>query len=111
MTRFRTTRALLDTCGRFGVSPTNLTDHFHLVFEMPEEILQLTQPFRHTLNTPASQALREVAELNSFFASHTLEGARHIGWDRLFHMASSPRYAWNKGGRLYSQPSMPATNF
>ena len=102
----------LDTCRKFGVSPTNLTDHFHLVFEMPDEILQLTQPFRHTPNTPASQALRaEVAELNTFFANHTLEGARHIGWVRMFHMARSRAYAWNKGERVYSQPTMPATNY
>ena len=112
MTRFRATRSLLDACGRFGVSPTNVVDHFHLVFEMPDEILQLTQPFRHTPNTPASQALRdEVDELNAFFERHALEGAKHIGWVRKFHMAYLMPYAWNKGGRLYSQPSMPATNY
>ena len=112
MTPFRTTRALLDTCGKFGVSPVNVIDHFHIPFEMPPEILQLTQPSRSTPDTPASRALRdEVAELNAFFAKQTLEGAKHIGWVRKFHMAYSLPYAWNKGGRLYSQPSMPAANY
>jgi hypothetical protein len=112
MTRFRATRVLLDACGKFGVYPANVTDHFHLVFEMPEEMLQLTKPWRHPPNTPASQALRQqVAELNAFFARHTLEGAKHIGWVRMFHMAYSRSYAWDKGGRLYSHPPMPATNY
>ena len=112
MTRFRATRALLDACGEFGISPANLTDHFNLVFEMPDEILQLTRPSRPSPDTPASRTLRqEVAELNAFFAKHTLEGAKHIVWVRKFHMSDRLPYAWDKGGRLYLQPSMPATNY
>jgi len=82
MTRFRATSALLEICERQGVHPEDVTDHFHLEFEMPDEILQLTKPARPTPNTPASLKLRdEVAELNAFFADHSLEGAnvQHVG--------------------------------
>ena len=53
----------------------------------------------------------EIAELNAHFATHELEGARHIGWVRKFHGASPDKYMLNRGGRLYSQPPMPATNY
>jgi len=63
-------------------------------------------------NTAEARNLRnEVAELNAHFATHKLEGARHIGWVRKFHGASSDQYKLNRGGRLYSQPPMPATNY
>ncbi len=54
---------------------------------------------------------KEIAELNAHFATHELEGARHIGWVRKFHGASPDKYMLNRGGRLYSQPPMPATNY
>jgi hypothetical protein len=96
MTRFRATPALLKISEQHGVYPPDVTDHFHLEFEMPDDILQLTKPARPTPNTPASVGLREeVAELNAFFADHSLEGAnvQHIGWVRKFHMAHSLPYA------------------
>jgi hypothetical protein len=112
LSRFRATQSLLAICKRHGIAPAAVTEHFHLEFEMPSEILQLTQPNVQTPNTPTSQRLRDdVAELNAFFAMHTLTGARHIGWVRKYHMAYTSPYAWNKGGRLYSQPSMPALNY
>jgi hypothetical protein len=65
-----------------------------------------------TRNTAEARNLRkEVAELNAHFAAHKLEGARHIGWVRKFHGVSSDKYMLNRGGRLYSQPPMPATNY
>ena len=65
-----------------------------------------------TRNTAEARNLRkEVAELNTHFATHKLEGARHIGWVRKFHGVSSDKYMLNRGGRLYSQPPMPATNY
>jgi len=71
-----------EICERQGIDPEDVTDHFHLEFEMPDEILQLTKPARPTPYTPASVRLRnEVAELNAFFADHSVEGAnvQHIG--------------------------------
>jgi hypothetical protein len=114
MTRFRATPALLKKCDDYGVHPADVTDHFHLEFEMPDEVLQLTRPSRPTPDTPASKQLRdEVNELNDFFAKHSVDGAnaKHIGWVRKFHMAHSLPYAWNKGGRFYSQPPIRATNY
>jgi hypothetical protein len=97
MTRFRATPALLKICEGCGVYSRDVTDHFHLEFEMPDEVLQLTQPSRPPPETPASRQLRdEVEELNAFFAKHSLEGsnANHRGSVRKFQ---------------YSQPPMPAT--
>jgi hypothetical protein len=112
LSRFRATKSLLAICNRHSVAPARVTEDFHLEFEMPSEILRLTEPSRSTPDTPASRRLRdEVAELNAFFARYTLRGARHIGWVRMYHMAYELPYAWNKGGRLYSQPSMPALNY
>ncbi len=35
---------------------------------------------------------KEVEELNAHFATHKLEGARHIGWVRKFHGASNASF-------------------
>lgn len=56
MTRFRATPALLKLCERKGVLAANVNQHFHLEFEMPEEVLQLTRPSRPTPDTPAPHA-------------------------------------------------------
>ena len=79
---------------------------------MPSELVQLTKPSGATRNTAQARDMRnEVAELNAHFATHELEGARHVGWVRKFHGASPDKYMLNRGGRLYSQPPMPATNY
>ena len=75
---------------------------------MPAELIQLTKPFHKTPDTARVQKLRdEVAELNAFFAKHTLTHptVRHLGWVRKFHLAHNLQdYRWNKGGRLYACP-------
>jgi hypothetical protein len=112
MTRFRATSMLLKIAEDHGVLVHELQDHFFIEFEMPSELVQLTSPSGHTRNTAEAKRLRnEVAELNAHFVTHKLEGARHIGWVRKFHGASSDKYMLNRGGRLYSQPPMPATNY
>ncbi len=112
MTRFRATPKLLKIAEDHGVLINDLQDHFFIEFEMPSELVQLTRPFGITRNDKQAKSLRsEVAELNAHFATHKLEGARHIGWVRKFHGASSDKYMLNRGGRLYSQPPMPATNY
>jgi hypothetical protein len=112
MTRFRATPKLLKISEEHGVVIQELQDHFFIEFEMPSELVQLTSPSGLTRNTAQAKSLRnEVAELNAHFAAHKLEGARHIGWVRKFHGASSDQYMLNRGGRLYSQPPMPATNY
>jgi hypothetical protein len=112
MTRFRATPKLLKISEEQGVLIRNLQDHFFIEFEMPSELVQLTSPSGFTRNTAQATSLRnEVAELNAHFAAHKLEGARHIGWVRKFHGVSPDKYMLNRGGRLYSQPPMPATNY
>jgi hypothetical protein len=112
MTRFRATPKLLKVSKDHGVLVSEVQDHFFIEFDMPSELVQLTRPAGATRNTAEARNLRkEVAELNAHFAAHKLEGARHIGWVRKFHGVSSDKYMLNRGGRLYSQPPMPATNY
>jgi hypothetical protein len=112
MTRFRATPKLLKISEDHGVLIQDVQDHFYIEFEMPSELVQLTRPSGLTRDTAIARGMRsEVAELNAHFATHKLEGARHIGWVRKFHGASSDKYMLNRGGRLYSQPPMPATNY
>jgi hypothetical protein len=112
MTRFRATPKLVKISEEHGVIIQDVQDHFFIEFEMPTELVQLTKPAGFTQNTAEARSLRnEIAELNAHFAAHKLEGARHIGWVRKFHGASPDKYMLNRGGRLYSQPPMPATNY
>jgi hypothetical protein len=112
MTRFRATPKLIKISEEHGVVIQDVQDHFFIEFEMPSELVQLTSPSGLTRNTAQAKGLRnEVTELNAHFAAHKLEGARHIGWVRKFHGASPDKYMLNRGGRLYSQPPMPATNY
>jgi hypothetical protein len=107
MTRFRVTPKLLKIAEDHGVLIRDVQDHFYIEFEMPSELVQLTKPSGLTRQTMRN----EIAELNAYFATHDLEGARHIGWVSKFHGASPDKYMLNRGGRLYSQPPMPATNY
>jgi hypothetical protein len=112
MTRFRATPKLLKIAEDHGVLVDDVQDHFFIEFDMPPELVQLTSPAGLTRNTDEAKRLRsEVTELNAHFATHKLEGARHVGWVRKFHEVTSDKYQLNRGGRLYSQPPMPATNY
>jgi hypothetical protein len=112
MTRFRVTPKLLKISEDHGVLVRDVQEHFYIEFEMPPDLVQLTKPSGITRDTPEAQRMRnDIAELNAHFAAHQLEGARHIGWVAKFHGASPDKYMLNRGGRLYSQPPMPATNY
>jgi hypothetical protein len=109
LTRYRATPRLLEIAAGHGITPANVGEHFRLEFEMPKELIQLTQPSMRTPNTPKVEELRsDVAELNAFFAKQTLTPPtiKHLGWVRMFH-GYTEGYRWNKGGRLYSQPQGP----
>ena len=43
-----------------------------------------------------------VKELNAFLAQHVISGAMHRWFHRTFNMGDRKDFAWNKGGRLYS---------
>jgi hypothetical protein len=114
LSRYKATEKLLRVCAVYGITPDNVNDHFRFEYEMPSELVQLTSPSRRTPTTPRTTKLRsEVAELNEFFAKHTLTHPtiRHIGWVRKFHLAHHPDFRWNKGGRLYSQPPAKNSNY
>jgi hypothetical protein len=112
LSRFRATLSLLSACEAHGVTPATVRQHFRFEDEMPAELVQLTSPAQKTPNTEKVQRLRaQVAELNSFFAQHTLTHplVKHLGWVRKFHRATNLQdYRWNKGGRLYSYPQNTA---
>jgi hypothetical protein len=110
LTRYRATPRLLEIAAAHGITPANVGEHFRFEFEMPSELIRLTQPSVRTPDTPKVAKLRsDVAELNTFFAKHTLTPLtiKHLGWVRMFH-GYTEHYRWNKGGRLYSQPQGPA---
>lgn len=108
LTRYRATSSLLAACEAHGVTPENVRQRFRFEEVMPSELVQLTKPSHKTPNTEKVQRLRaEVAELNAFFARHTLTHPviKHLGWVRKFQKATNLQtYKWNKGGRLYSYP-------
>jgi hypothetical protein len=88
MTRYRATPRLLEIAGAHGITPANVLKHFRLEFEMPSELIRLTQPSVRTPDTPRVNKLRsDVAELNAFFAKQTLTPPtiKHLGWVRMFH--------------------------
>jgi hypothetical protein len=106
LTRYRATPRLLKIAAGHGITPANVLEHFRLEFEMPSELIWLTQPSKPTPDTPKVAKLRgDVAELNTFFAKHTLAPPtiKHLGWIRMFH-GYTEGFRWDKGGRLYSQP-------
>jgi hypothetical protein len=106
LTRYRATPRLLEIAAGHGITPANVLEHFRFEFEMPSELVWLTQPSVRTPDTPKVAKLRsDVAELNAFFSKQTLTPStiKHLGWIRMFH-GYADGYRWNKGGRLYSQP-------
>jgi hypothetical protein len=57
--------------------------------------------FKHDDRTRYLEA--EVHEINRFIDQHDLAGGTHRGYRRIFNCGDQPDFAWNKGGRLYSQ--------
>ena len=56
-----------------GITPANVLEHFRIEFVMPSELIRLTKPSKATPNIPKVVKLRrDVAELNTFFASRHL---------------------------------------
>jgi hypothetical protein len=101
LTRYRATPQLFALCAEHGITAENVTERFRFEYKMPSELVQLTSPTMRTLTNPQTEKLRgEVAELNEFFAQHTLlhPTIKHIGWVRKFHLGNHPDFKWNKGG-------------
>jgi hypothetical protein len=116
--RFRATPELLTLCAEQGVPPRAVLNHFEFEYELPKHPVQLRARkaknfFRSTdipgkpmefERTPVLGGMEHaISELNEFFAKHTLRGGQHHGYVRIFQNGDDPDFAWNKGGRLYSQ--------
>jgi hypothetical protein len=111
--RFRATPGLLAICAEYGVSPQNVAEQF--AYKPPEHPLRLNasstgiglwkEPGRPMKYRPTEETARleaSIKELNAFMAQHVISGAMHKWFHRTFNMGDEPDFAWNKGGRLYS---------
>ncbi len=111
---FRATQVLLDTAARFGVMPEGAAEHF--ILGLPDRPLVLkaasTRRFGQKVSgremrfdpTPETERLEaEVKRLNEFLDGFDIRGGTHRGFRRIFNQGDQPGFAWDKGGRLYSQ--------
>jgi hypothetical protein len=120
ITRYRASRDLLAMAEGHGVRAADIRKHF---LKVPDEPLKLRAGSRYydkfgnklpseliNWRTKLSKELalkgheleREVQELNDFLSKFTLAGCVHGGYVRLFNNGDASNFAWNKGGRLYS---------
>jgi hypothetical protein len=111
--RFRATPKLLALCAEHGITPQNVSEHF--AYRAPEHPLRLNassrtvehwkepgRPMRYTRTEQTAQLEEPIKELNTFMAQHVISGAMHRWFHRTFNMGDTKDFAWNKGGRLYS---------
>jgi hypothetical protein len=117
--RFRATALLLKLTARHRVPQQSADTHFAFNYELPKEPLQKRKAktthastsrkvrgspmtFTHTAFSKKLEA--EVRELNEFLSRQQIEGGVHQGYVRIFQNGDDPRFNWDYGGRLYSQP-------
>jgi hypothetical protein len=112
---FRATRPLLNLAKTRGITPENVDTHF--LQELPKHPLVLKTTSRKDeigrktpsrrmayATTPETEKLEaDLKRLNSFLDQFKLTGGLHRGYYRVFNLGDDPEFAWNKGGRLYSQ--------
>lgn len=111
--RFRATDVLLQICAEYGITPQNASEHF--VYRPPEHPLRLNassrrvalwkesgKPMKYLLTEETERLEATIRELNAFLAQRIISGAMHRWFHRTFNMGNEEGFAWNKGGRLYS---------
>ena len=111
--RFRATPKLLALCAEHGIIPHNASEHF--VYTPPERPLRLNassrtvalwkepgKPMNYARTEQTARLEEPIKELNAFLAQHVISGAMHRWFHRTFNMGDEEGFAWNKGGRLYS---------
>jgi hypothetical protein len=111
--RFRATSKLKALCAEHGITPPNAGEHF--AYKPPDDPLRLNAsssnigglkaPGRPMRFAPTDQTARleePIKELNAFLGQHVVSGAMHRWFHRTFNMGDAEDFAWNKGGRLYS---------
>jgi hypothetical protein len=113
-TRFRSTSVLLDLAAACGIALGEAGRHFGQMLPRHPLVLKASSKRRnqHKLagrsrRFEATEQTRrlegEVHELNEFIAGHDLQGGTSWGYRRIFNCGDLPGFAWDKGGRLYSQ--------
>jgi hypothetical protein len=112
--RFKATDALIKLCVDAGVTPGDARKHF--VDPLPKHPLVLKAASRrqagdklrgrkmqYPRSTESEVIETQVKKLNEFLAGFQLEPYPHQGYVRIFNEGDKEGFAWNKGGRLYSQ--------
>lgn len=112
--RFKASKRLLEAAMHKGITPDNA--HLHFIQALPKHPIVLRSASRQErgnkvagrsmklLRTPEVERLEtDVKRLNTFLDGFTLLGGTHRGYHRIFNLGDRPDFAWNKGGRLYSQ--------
>ena len=120
-TKFRATKALRDLIAAHGLDPSEARVHF--LQALPDNPIVLRGASTSTkgrkvkgakldaMKMPALSHLRDdlathedaLRRLNTFLDGFTYEGGVHRGYRRVFNLADDPKFAFDKGGRLYSQ--------
>jgi hypothetical protein len=111
--RLRANGKLLKLCREYGITDTNVEDHF--IDGLPEDPLVLKatsrrangrkergRPIKFARTTNTETLKHHVLRLNSFLDEHVIRGGTHRGFIRVFNNGDHPDFEWNKGGRLYS---------
>ena len=109
--RFRATDKLLDAANAHGITLLNLNKHYFR--QLPTSVLKKkassTQSYGQKTNghlmkiertTQVLKLENQVKKINQYLDRQELSGAIFSGYHRVFNMANSPDFYWNKGGRL-----------
>lgn len=119
--RFRATDKLIALAAEHGITFDNVLDHFD--YGLPKEPLQKRAASTRDAGRKVQGRIMkfvpddlsrkleaDVRELNEYLAKQTFGGGCvHRGYLRIFQNGDAPRFNWDQGGRLYSQP--PDTNY
>jgi hypothetical protein len=115
---FRANQPLLGLAKAKGVTPENVHQHFILALPEHPLVLKGSPSLRFGKGgkkkipgkrlkierTPETEKLEgDVRRLNEFLDTFTLTGGTHRGYFRVFNQGDHPSFAWDRGGRLYSQ--------
>ncbi|MGH6909389.1 MAG: hypothetical protein ACREEG_04310 [Phenylobacterium sp.] len=112
--RFRATPTLLALVEGMGISLGDLDAHFERpgsdrllslraksVWVGGDKLKGVVMPLPGTAEMKAQAA--RVASINDFFSDVEIRGGGHRTFFRGFAMGDQPGFAWDKGGRLYSE--------
>jgi hypothetical protein len=115
--RYRATDKLIALAAEHRITSENVLDHFD--YGLPKEPLQKRAASRRDAGRKVrgkimkfepddlSRKLEaDVRELNEYLAKQAFGGGCvHRGYLRIFQNGDHPRFNWDQGGRLYSQPA------